>query len=204
MAKTEFFRKQSVSMYPSNVEMVKKMTIKILIFISLVVCLASCDSFFEDGDDNEPLNLPDVDIDMSAEEERLTSLINEQRNEHNLESLTTHPSLVLIARKHSEDMRDRDFFDHVNPDGKSVSDRAEAEGIAYQIIGENIAWVILPDGTKENPLTMTVSNWMESPEHRKAILNANFTHTGVGIAIKRDENIGETKYYSTQVFLKPR
>jgi len=202
VAETEFFLKNQVSMY--NLQMVKSMTIRILMFISLVVCLASCDSLFEEQDDNKPSDLPDVDIDISTEEERLARLINEQRNEHGLESFTTHPSLVLIARKHSEDMRDRDFFSHVNPDGESISDRAKAEGIAYQIIGENIAWVALPDGTKKDPLTMMVSNWMESTEHRKAILNANFTHTGVGIAIKKDEKIGETKYYSTQVFLKPR
>jgi len=176
---------------------------RILIFILLAVFLTSC-GIFEDPYDDENADLPDVDIEITDEEERLTSLVNEERNNHSLDTLISHPALVLVARKHSEDMRDRDFFNHVNPDGKKVSDRAEAEGIAYQIIGENIAWVALSVGLEEDPLAMVVSNWMKSDSHRKMILNVDVTHTGVGIAVKNDEKNSETKYYFTQVFLKPR
>ena len=34
-----------------------------------------------------------------------------------------------VARAHSADMRDRDFFDHVNPDGLDPFDRAERAGL---------------------------------------------------------------------------
>ena len=187
------------SPYP---QMVKYMTNRILIFILLAVCLVSCD-IFEDPE-GKSSDLPDVDIEITDEENRLTSLVNDRRNNQGLGSLITHPSLVLVARKHSEDMRDRDFFSHVNPDGKDVSDRAEVEGITYQHIGENIAWVALSDGSQEDPLAMAVSNWMDSSSHRQMILNEAVSHTGTGIAVKNDEKIGETKYYFTQVFLKPR
>jgi uncharacterized protein YkwD len=32
------------------------------------------------------------------------------------------------AKRHSEDMALRDFFDHMNPDGATLRDRVEAEG----------------------------------------------------------------------------
>ena len=48
------------------------------------------------------------------------------------------PGLASVARAHSADMRDRDFFSHVNPDGLDAFDRAKA-GRARRPGGEHRA-----------------------------------------------------------------
>src|SRR5262245_27110890 len=44
------------------------------------------------------------------------------------EPLALNEMLTRAARAHSLDMAQRDFFDHVNPDGLDPTDRANAQG----------------------------------------------------------------------------
>lgn len=52
----------------------------------------------------------------SAEEAAIAELMRSHPDQQR-PSLTCHPILAQVARERAEDMRDRDYFDHVNPDG---------------------------------------------------------------------------------------
>ena len=72
-------------------------------------------------------------------------------------------------------MINRDFFSHNTPDGKTPFDRMKAAGISYVAAGENIA------AGQSSPQSV-MESWLNSPGHRKNILNPNFEYIGIGIA----------------------
>lgn len=53
--------------------------------------------------------------------------------------LVPHPILLDAAGRHAQDMLDRDYFEHDNPEGQDPTDRARALGYGGGV-GENIAW----------------------------------------------------------------
>ena len=63
---------------------------------------------------------------MTEIEQRLFDLTNVQRHRNWLRPLVEAATLSLAARRHSEDMLRRRFFNHVNPDRKTHVDRIDA------------------------------------------------------------------------------
>lgn len=127
-----------------------------------------------------------------AMEEDTLDLINQQRAANGVAALTMDEAVRGVARAHSQDMIDRNFFDHVNPDGLDPFDRLAAEGISFRTAGENIA----SNQGVADPAATAVTGWMTSPGHRANILNPNFTHTGMGIAVS-----DSGAHFFTQVFI---
>ena len=70
-------------------------------------------------------------------EGQVLSLVNAERAAAGCGALVADTGLASVARAHSADMRDRDFFSHVNPDGLDPFDRAERAGLDAR--AENIA-----------------------------------------------------------------
>lgn len=105
---------------------------------------------------------------------RVFELTNNQRRGMGLRELAWCDACAALAHAHSSDMKERGFFDHVNPDGKDPFARMDAAGVAYSAAGENIA-----EGytTAED----VMAAWMQSPGHRANILSAQFTELGVGV-----------------------
>lgn len=122
--------------------------------------------------------------------------VNDIRADNSLATLIMDPDARLVARAHSRDMIERDFFSHTNPDGFGPGDRLDNAGIPWEYSGENIAW---NQGFDDPPAT-AVEGWMDSPGHRANILDQNgdlaWTHTGMGVAISPDNAV-----YFTQVFI---
>jgi len=106
-------------------------------------------------------------------EEQVLALVNEQRAAAGCGALTADPALATLARAHSADMRDRDFFDHVNPDGLDPFERGKRAGVVVE--AENIAY-----GQPDPAAVM--DGWMKSPGHRANILDCDLTRLGVGVA----------------------
>ncbi len=127
-----------------------------------------------------------------AMEDFALTLINAQRKKGGIPPLLMRDDLRRVARAHSVDMAARDFHDHTNPDGESPWDRMSAAGIAFSSSAENIAW-----NNHKNQAEVAVDAWMKSSGHRGNILNAEFTHTGMGIAMDGDDGA-----YFTQVFTR--
>ena len=127
--------------------------------------------------------------DFSSYQQQVLDLVNAERAKRGISALTLDSSLSSVATKKSQDMVNKNYFDHTSPTYGSPFDMMKQFGISYRTAGENIA-----KGQK-TPQEV-VAAWMNSEGHRKNILNPNFTNLGVGIA--KDSN--KTTYW-TQMFI---
>ena len=100
-------------------------------------------------------------------------LVNVERAKVGCSPVTSSDALTGLATAFSDDMAERDFFDHTDPDGDTPWDRAETAGIA-NLGGENIA-----RGQADAEAVMQA--WMDSPGHKANILNCDFKTLGVGV-----------------------
>ncbi|MBD8037360.1 hypothetical protein H9635_11420 [Solibacillus sp. A46] len=125
--------------------------------------------------------------DIDAMEAAVVELTNAERVKAGLQPFQTHAPLMAAAREKSQDMKDKNYFSHTSPTYGSPFDRLKALGISYKAAGENIA-------KGQRTAQEVVTAWMNSEGHRANILNANFTHIGVGYV--KDGNIW------TQQFIK--
>ncbi len=111
--------------------------------------------------------------DVNAFEQEVVKLTNAERTKAGLKALQTDDKLMAAAREKSQDMQSKKYFSHTSPTFGSPFDRMKALGITYKSAGENIAQ------GQRSPQEV-VQAWMDSPGHRANILNANYTHIGVG------------------------
>ncbi|MEU0578080.1 CAP domain-containing protein [Streptomyces griseoincarnatus] len=100
-------------------------------------------------------------------------LVNAERAKVGCSPVTADSALSSLATAFSDDMADRGFFDHTDPDGDTPWDRAQAAGIS-NLGGENIA-----RGQADAEAVMQA--WMNSPGHKANILNCDFKTLGVGV-----------------------
>ena len=109
----------------------------------------------------------------SIEEYKMLQLINTERAKAGVKPLTMKPELVKIARLKSQDMIDKNYFDHNSPTYGDPFTMMRNFGVKFGYAGENLAG---------NPsLESAHESLMASPGHRKNILNPNYTHVGIGI-----------------------
>jgi uncharacterized protein YkwD len=126
-------------------------------------------------------------------EQQIFALINAERSKMGLSELEWSESLAALARLHSDDMANVKFFSHRGSDGSMVDDRADRLGLgSWRSIGENIAYMRGFD----DPASLAVEKWLESPAHRKNLLGPNWKESAVGVAMTEDGT-----YYMTEVFL---
>lgn len=120
-------------------------------------------------------------------------LLNRERTTRGLKPLRLDRELTKAAVGHSRDMVRRGYFDHDTPNGRSPFDRMLATRYvprgASWTLGENIGW-----GTLElaQPIAL-VKAWMDSPGHRRNILDGRFREIGIGIVTGvpvRDRSLG--------------
>lgn len=122
-------------------------------------------------------------------------LVNLERAKFNLNPLTLNEKLDIAADSHSARMASADFFSHVDPlTGSTMADRVNQTGYRWTNLGENIA-------AGQSTAREVVQGWMNSPGHRRNILNPNFTHMGLGYSYLNPDG-GNVRYqhYWTQVF----
>jgi uncharacterized protein YkwD len=104
-------------------------------------------------------------------------LVNQQRAASGLGALGHDRRLARAARRYSAAMVRQGFFDHVSPQGSTLSERARAAGWSGRTLGETLGWGA---GTLATPAAI-VQGWMNSPPHR-AILLGRFSRVGLGVA----------------------
>lgn len=157
-------------------------------------------------------------IDPSALEYRVHELINVQRQQNGLSTLSYDSFLADISRGHSWDMVTRNFFEHENPDGKDARARGDAAGYpcirymgayTYEGIAENLfqgyrySSYITTDGVitsynwslVDEVAERAVNGWMDSPGHRRNILTEHFILEGIGVAFSSDDKIYITENF---------
>jgi len=157
------------------------------------------------------------EFDPTVLENQIHELTNKQREFYNLDTLENDSKLGNVARGHSTDMKNRNYFAHVTPEGLNPTNRGEkldysctkfygfyltygiAENIAkywtftnYFIRGNYLSYNWHTEASLANEI---VEGWMNSPGHRKNILAPDFEKLGVGVSIGDDGAV-----YATQNF----
>ena len=117
--------------------------------------------------------IPSVDGLSSSFESEVVRLVNVERARYGLAPLMQDWQLSRVARYKSQDMSSNGYFSHTSPTYGSPFEMMRSFGISYRTAGENIA------RGYDTPAAV-VAAWMSSPGHRANILNAVFTHIGVG------------------------
>lgn len=124
--------------------------------------------------------------------------VNGARHARGLGPLTEDAALSRAAYDHSVELAARRILDHrsTNPATHTMTMRIEAAGATWTRAAENLASMTsrasdVPGGT--------VRMWLESDGHRANMLGAEYTHTGVGVAV-------DTRgvWYITQLYTVPR
>ncbi|WP_186785929.1 CAP domain-containing protein [Paenibacillus agilis] len=123
-------------------------------------------------------------------ERQLLDLANAFRVQMGKKPFKADANIANTARKHSQDMSKRDFFDHKNPDGKSPFDRMDDDNIEYTAAAENIA-------AGQTSAIIAHEGWINSLGHRENIVG-DFARLGVGVAFG-----GDMEVYYTQNFYTP-
>jgi uncharacterized protein YkwD len=126
----------------------------------------------------------------AAAEQQAVSLLNADRRANGLPDLQVDSRLTTLAQNYAQDMINRNYFSHTNPEGQSPFDRMKQAGISYSYAGENIAM-------DQNVQSAEIA-FMNDSDHRANILSANYTTVGIGVAYDKNGNV-----YVVQDFIKP-
>ncbi|RKD25594.1 hypothetical protein BEP19_01215 [Ammoniphilus oxalaticus] len=146
-------------------------------------------TYFATQPDTQP---PALTAEQQADVERgierqIFDLTNGTRARLGLPLLQWNEQAAEVARAHSADMRQGDFFDHVSATtGLDPFERLRQHGTTFRAAGENIAMGYM-DAIE------THHGWMNSLGHRENIIHPQFSTLGVGV-------VG---IYSAQNFVTP-
>jgi uncharacterized protein YkwD len=127
--------------------------------------------------------------------DEIVALTNIERVKHGLSPLRVNSTLTQIALAKAKDMIDKQYFEHVSPDGTDIGKLAQQYGYAYVHIGENLA---LGDFASSSHV---VNGWMDSPGHRANILGSDFVE--IGVSAVRGMWQGRMVWWSVQEFGHP-
>jgi hypothetical protein len=143
------------------------------------------------------LPAPAADVDKAVQQ--IVQRTNSFRETHGRGAVAPNGKLADTAHDFARFMANSGKFGHT-ADGRQPAQRASAHHYEYCIVAENIAYFYRSDGydTPELAAEM-VKGWENSPEHRKNMLDAAVTETGVGIAQDADG-----RYFGVQMFGRPR
>lgn len=110
---------------------------------------------------------------------------NAIRAQNGLSKLTLHTLLSASATAKCRDMADRNYWSHIDPDGREPWYFIDKTGYIKLAAGENLAY-----GFKDTQ--SIIDGWMNSVEHKAVILNATYQDIGFGICSSKDyQNSGQ-------------
>jgi uncharacterized protein YkwD len=108
-----------------------------------------------------------------AAEQRMLDLLNGERGRAGLRSVMADERLRQVARAHSLEMFQLNYFSHTSPTSGSPFDRMRAAGISFVVAGENLAYA--------PTVEIAHQGLMNSPGHRANILRSEFGRVGIGV-----------------------
>lgn len=106
--------------------------------------------------------------------DEIMALTNHDRENNNLNPLVINPILSKAALSRANDMVANNYFSHYGLDGKNPWDWIDREEYPYLNVGENLAMNFLSADSAHSAL-------MQSPLHKKNILNPNYEEIGLAI-----------------------
>ncbi|MDR7279040.1 CAP domain-containing protein [Catenuloplanes atrovinosus] len=126
----------------------------------------------------------------STLEAQVVSLTNKARVRAGCRKLSVSHALIRAAEAHSADMVRHDYFGHTGANGSRFTQRTRRAGFTERAMGENIAW-----GYRD--AKGVVRGWLNSPGHRRIMLNCNSTMIGVGAVRDADGVLYWTQEFGT-------
>ncbi len=105
---------------------------------------------------------------------KIVEITNKDRIENGKKELKINEKLVLSANSKAIDMFNNDYFEHVSPDGIDLVYLINEVDYNYYYVGENLA-------KNYTYVEIMQKTFMNSPDHRKNILDDNFKEIGVAI-----------------------
>jgi uncharacterized protein YkwD len=115
---------------------------------------------------------------LSSLELTTIAQINEVRVQNGLVPLEVSTALFDSASEHCADMVANGYFAHTSPSGAGIWDRLAAfypaAGHSFYDVGENLFWA---SGRMSG--AAMVAAWMNSPEHRRNLLDPEWRQVGV-------------------------
>ena len=129
-------------------------------------------------------------VEIPSESAAMLAAVNKFRSENGVGALVWCSALANSALGHSVDMANRQFYDHVNPDGDDPFARMLAAGYGENG-GENIA-------VGYESVALVMEAWIDSPGHRANLLEPGFVDFGEGHIT--GEYMGSPAIYWTQNF----
>lgn len=147
--------------------------------------------------------------DLNRTEALFIQYLNAERRSRGLQNVSKRSILTDMGLAHSRDMAENGYFAHTEPDGDTIEDRYQQNGLLpecrlpidgserYYPGAENIAQLHVDsqlnadwaeDGTysiyDEQDLAWAIFQmWMHSEEHREAMLVSSADEAGLGIYI---------------------
>lgn len=122
---------------------------------------------------------------------RLLELSNEARAAEDLPPLKADEGLARAAAGHAAELARRGELTHRSerPEDRTPGRRVANAGVALVEVGENVAMI---EGS--DVAARAVEGWLDSPEHRRNLLDADYSHVGHAAAEAEDGT------YLVQVF----
>lgn len=132
-------------------------------------------------------------IQMQPFEQTLFDLLNADRWANGLPTLAFDPATLQIARTRAQSQLTDTSLTHLNPVGQlAFAQLLDQSQLSYTLGGENLARATSVDATVVQRVESTLMN---SPTHRKNILEPVFDRVSVGVALGSDGSISFAQIY---------
>lgn len=163
------------------------LNLAVLTAIFLSACLLSSQAIAQNSKIFLPIIIKPICLSQAQEQELANLLLNDPGQQHPV--LTCHPILAQVARQRAEDMAQRDYFDHVTPEGYGPNYLVRQAGYVLPsyystaLDANNIESIAAGNATA----AATWQQWMGSTPHRTQLLGlgsffAEQTEYGIGYA----------------------
>lgn len=139
----------------------------------------------------------------TADEHFFVRLVNNTRKEMGLDPLKIATPLNEAADGHTQWMLDTGNFSHSGEDGSSASERIREAGFPMDVESwgtrENLGYIGVTGGADlRDEIRQMHENLLDSPSHRKNILDPDLEYIGIGLEVGRYD--GHTVLMATQNF----
>lgn len=125
----------------------------------------------------------------------LATLTNKDRAENGIDALIEDAALARAAQMKADDMAEKGYFAHVDPEGRQPWYWFDKAGYDYTYAGENLAVNFTDSEDVEKA-------WMNSPAHHANIVKSQYTRIGIGVA--QGTYQGKETTFVVQFFATPR
>lgn len=123
----------------------------------------------------EPAAAPASAAPASGAVAEVLALVNKERAAVGCPAVTLNAQLTKAAQDHSTDMAQHATMSHTGSDGSDPGQRITAAGYTWSSYGENVAYGY-------STPAQVMDGWMNSPGHRRNILDCSYKEIGIGLA----------------------